>query len=356
MKLAFIFGTVLFLGLLIVQEPEVVFRSDALNDRSWTRVAGRDSILDDEGVPFALDRLQDEEGMIFWRRQLHTPVCLSGECKAIDVGIYWDCTGSFAGLEVYDAHLTRTDHSVFTAADYDKLVSVLKDDWSILREYAYADLIHEPQEGVDAVTGATKKEISEETVDGAVYTTYTLWHLANLGEKDQLKTLTSRILQGDPAFFQLLATHPDKQYRILLLELFRDGKLSNDLPVNKLLLEAIQVKEEPSFRELAFKSLSRLDFQDGQLQDQLSGVYAKLSVRDKIRLLNALDTGLVLNQELFKALTQDLSTANEWFVAKTLSVIRNYPDPGTKIMAIAKQLAQSENSFVKGKALEFLER
>jgi hypothetical protein len=337
-------------------EPKVVFRSAGLEKLTLKLEASRDSILDDEGERVGVDLMQDANGMIYWRRQLYTPVCLTGECKAIDVGIYWDCTGNFAGLEVYQMHLTRTDHSVFSEEDYAKLIAVLQDDWSILREYDYEDLINEPAEGVDAVTGATKKEISEETVDGAVYTTFTLWHLVNQGEKDQLKTLTAGLLNEDASFFQLLIGQTDTKYRSFLLELLRDGKLQASAALNELLLEALEEKDDPYLRELAYKALDKIDFNKVALQEQLAVVYRTLAVRERTRILNALDTGIQLDASLFQALTQDLSVENEWMAAKTLSVIRLYPEPGPEIMAIAQQLAKSENSFVKKKALEFMER
>lgn len=356
MKAFLLIYTLLLLLLVAGSEPKVVFQSEALARLSFLPETVRDSIRDDTGEWVEVERLQNEDGLIYWRRQLYTPVCLTGECKAIDVGIYWDCTGRFAGLEVYDIHLTRTDHSVFSEQDYATLISVLQDDWSILREYDYADLVNEPVPGVDAVTGATKKEISQATVDGAVYTTYTLWHLVNQGERAQLQDRTAQLLNQDKAFLQLLAGQPEGHFQLFLLELFRDGKLAATPFLNQLLIKALQEKDDPSLRELAYKALDKIDYSMEGTQEQLAVVYLTVPERERTRILNALDTGLPLRSELFNALIRDLTAEQEWLAARTLSVIMDYPEPGPEVIAVAELLAKSNNSFVKRKALEFLER
>jgi hypothetical protein len=345
----------LYFGLLHWQEPEVVYSSEALAAISLSRVISRDSILDDQGERFGLDRMQDEEGLIYWRRQLYTPVCQTGECKAIDVGIYWDARGRFFGLEVYGEHLTRTDHSVFSAEDYQRLVKVLADDWSILREYAYEDLMNKPAEGVDGLTGATRKEISEETVSGAVYTTYTLWHLVNQGEQAQIRKRTAKVLNEEPATLKLLAAQPDPACKTFLLELLREGILEHSASVTRLLMEALTGQDNAVLRELAYRTLDKIELQRPEIQEALAEIYPELSARDKTRLLNALDGDLPLQQPLYQALTRELSPGNEWFAARVLKVINHYGRSDPRMKAIAEKLAQSDNSFVKRQALDYLE-
>src|SRR5690606_40150830 len=100
-----------------------------------TPQGGQFIILDDSGEPIEVEAMKDEKGVLYWYRRIFTPVCLTGECMMVDVGIYWYCTGEFFGLEVYGEHLTKTDHSIFSDEDYGKLMDVLANDWSSLREY-----------------------------------------------------------------------------------------------------------------------------------------------------------------------------------------------------------------------------
>src|SRR5690606_23300390 len=138
--------------------------------------------------------------------------------------------------------LTKTDHSLFLEEDYDKLVSILSNDWSSLREYEFADLVDESAEGVDGTSGATKKEIAEESVENAVYTTYTLWHLIHVGEKEQLVQRTAEILNKGKLAQQLLQVN-EKRYQYFLLDLFSMGKIQESAQVVNLLIEGLKTKD-----------------------------------------------------------------------------------------------------------------
>ena len=136
-------------GFLFNLKEDTCFRSDPLKELSLTQQAGTYFIRDDESEQEKVSLLEDRGGIIYWHRRIKTPVCLTGECKLIDIGLYWHCTGDFLGLEVYGEHLTKTDHSVFTSKDYDKLLSVLNNDWSVLREYERSELLNEEYEEID---------------------------------------------------------------------------------------------------------------------------------------------------------------------------------------------------------------
>lgn len=175
MQVTFISAILYFLlGWLCQDKKDICFQSDALKSLNLVKQDQAFYINDDSGQEIRIQMLEDSTGMIYWYRRLETPVCLTGECKLIDIGIYWQFNGDFLGLEVYGEHLTKTDHSTFSSSDYDKLILVLKDDWSILREYEQEGLLNENYEEIDGSSGATKKEIADETVTGAVYTTYTI--------------------------------------------------------------------------------------------------------------------------------------------------------------------------------------
>jgi hypothetical protein len=117
-----------------------------------------------------------------------TPVCIDGTCKPVFIELYWDLTGGYAGYGVYeDRPLTKFDHEEFLPEDHEKLNRLLTDNNSVLRRKELSDLFDESAaevkkiefqgEELDAVSGATKKEIKESIVEGALYSCYTLWHL-----------------------------------------------------------------------------------------------------------------------------------------------------------------------------------
>ncbi len=188
-------------GLVALTNPFVSYRSQGLVGLNLEKEPTVSYILNDEQDSVEVNALVDQFGRRYWYRYVDTEVCLTGECNRIEVGIVWDLSGDFKGLEVYKEPLTKTDHSVFKPSDYSKLISILDNDWSVLREYSMEDLTEGPGDKVDGTSGATKKEISAESVENAVYTTYTLWHLIHQGEKEQLSILSSKLAKPPSAIF-----------------------------------------------------------------------------------------------------------------------------------------------------------
>ncbi|HLT93939.1 MAG TPA: hypothetical protein VKZ56_05225 [Membranihabitans sp.] len=337
---------------------DVYYRSELLQPLELKPYGRNITILDDQLDSVEIISLTDASGLLYWHRKIYTPVCQTGECKEIDVGIYWKCNGEFLGLEVYNEHLTKTDHSVFSDTDYLKLVDVLMNDWSILREYEYDDLLSEPlyeTEGsdTDAVTGATRKEIADETVADAVYTTYTLWHLIHVGEKEQLRSGTADLLNGDSKMLGLLLEAGDTQYLSMIMELFADGKLAFSSEVGELISRSL-LSEHRVHRELAFKSLSKFNFQDLSIQDQLADIYPELQPNEKIRVLNYMKNPNQLSALWYNTLIKDLDKSEEWLVSRTLDAVKKYKPQNPNIVKLAQALTTNSNSFTKQAAIDFL--
>lgn len=347
-----LFPVYLFLSFLGQQE-EVFFKSGLLHEIELTRMMGEFSILDDSGELTEIQAMKDEEGILYWHRRVFTPVCLTGECFMVDVSIYWYCTGEFFGLEVYKEHLTKTDHSVFSQQDYDKLISVLSNDWSSLREYEFSDLVDEVEEGVDGTSGATKKEIADEAVEDAVYTTYTLWHLIHVGEKEQLSQLTANILEVDDLIRHLVETK-ERRYQHFLLDLFITGRINYSEILSSLLVEGLTSEGDPFFKSLAIKALSKADLNDSLIQREVTKIYPKASIDEKLQILTALNGFWSMDKNLYNALAADLEMGNEWFLIKLLNVLKSVPHPTAKVVAAAQKLLESSNPMVKKAAEEFL--
>jgi hypothetical protein len=87
--------------------------------------------------------------------------------------------------------MTKNDHMPFTTQDYYKLQMTLSDENSILGEKSKDELLDKNQtrysEKIDAFTGATAREIRSAVVEGALYSTYTLWHLVNGDIKQKMR-------------------------------------------------------------------------------------------------------------------------------------------------------------------------
>ncbi|MEQ8882873.1 MAG: hypothetical protein RLQ12_24745 [Cyclobacteriaceae bacterium] len=294
---------------------EVVFQSHELSQVTLTNAGIHRSIKSDDGEKIEVSGLNDTSGLLYWYRRVETPVCLTGTCKLIDIGIYWTCDGAFFGLEVYGEPLTKTDHSNFKASDYDKLIRILKDDWSMLREYELSDLTEGPE--VDGVSGATREELAGEAIEQAVYSTHTMWHLIHVGEEVQLIDLTAEILGKDQVLLETLIDHPG--YDPFLIELLASGRISPSAAMDQLLLDALASDDYKS-RVLAFKTLKFSDVESVSFQSKMADIYMNATIPDKVKLLQ-LFQGVNISDQLKEELRKDLNTENQWFKEVLMRVL-----------------------------------
>nr|WP_295922950.1 hypothetical protein [uncultured Dyadobacter sp.] len=329
------------------------YRSPGLESLTVHSGASPWTIENDEGELVAIQEYRSPDGLIHWYRRVATEVCLTGDCRPIEVGIFWDCTGDFEGLEVFKEPLTKTDHSDFTTWDYRKLVSILKNDWSPLREYALSELVDEKkEEGVDAVTGATKREIAEAAVEKAVYTTHTLWHLIHLGEKEQLAKLTARRLSEGPLLDNLL--RPGRaRYQPFLLDLFGQGQLPQTPTTESLVFDALANTTDPTLKAPALAALRSLDLSSPEVQDRFATIYQTQNPAQKAEILTVIKPAYPLSKAWYEVLAADLDASNPWMAPKILSVLKNNPYQSEKVMEMLKKLSASDIAVVQKAVQDF---
>jgi len=116
--------------------------------------------------------------------RIETPVCTDTLCALADISMFWTLAGTYWAFDTIPTKpLTKNDHIKFNTKDYDKLHELLQDEQSILRRRHKDDLfdkeVKRVSQVVDAVTGATAREVKEAVVEGAVYTSFTLYHLVH---------------------------------------------------------------------------------------------------------------------------------------------------------------------------------
>lgn len=144
------------------------------------------SLMFRDSIPMEVELVFDKDGLPdFYRCHVNTPVCNDGLCRPLIVDVYWDLLGHFSRFDVPEfPPLTKWDHLEFTAEDHRKLSEILKDNKSVLGSVQDVNSLFDPStkkisETVDAVTGATRETIKNSVVPGAVYSSYTLWHVVN---------------------------------------------------------------------------------------------------------------------------------------------------------------------------------
>jgi len=139
--------------------------------------------ISDEKDPLSSDEIieqRDEDGVPVWfYRDFYKQVCTDSTCKMARLRIYWDGAGNYNKFQLIENEpLTKTDHTQFSLADYQKLNAILADTGSILKDLKMDELIvkNENKKLVDATSGATRPSFTQYLVPYAAYTCYTLWH------------------------------------------------------------------------------------------------------------------------------------------------------------------------------------
>ncbi|UYQ91396.1 hypothetical protein MKQ68_14980 [Chitinophaga horti] len=165
--------------------------SDSLRTKSYT-------IRLHDTISFELKLVLDaQEKPLYYYRNIFTPVCLTGECKPVYINLYWDLLGNYQRFDFPPGEiLTKADHKPFKQEDYEKLQGILANPGSIFGELLITDLTAPGTENLsdsaDGKTGATPKKLKSEVIEGAVYTCFTLWHLANGAVKQEMEKITAQ--------------------------------------------------------------------------------------------------------------------------------------------------------------------
>src|SRR3546814_12757331 len=92
---------------------------------------------------------------------------------------------------------SKNDHLEFMQDDYIKLHKLLSDNNSIIKRKSKSELLDDTKtrvsEVVDAVTGATALEVKEAVVDGALYSSYTIYHIVYGPLSERIANYSDRI-------------------------------------------------------------------------------------------------------------------------------------------------------------------
>src|SRR5690606_37301631 len=112
--------------------PKAYYASPALKGKGLDPDKGgmEFTLQDDNGQPVPVVALTGRDGMRYWYRRVFTEVCLTGECRPVDVGLYWHFTGKYLGVEAYREPLTKSDHGDFSPLDYAHLESIVRNERS----------------------------------------------------------------------------------------------------------------------------------------------------------------------------------------------------------------------------------
>ncbi|EPR65472.1 hypothetical protein [Cyclobacterium qasimii] len=281
--------------------------------------------LETDSLRYDMFLLEDDNGQPEgYMAEIFTPVCHTNECYPVYVNFYWDLLGNYQKYDVPEGELlTKLDHVPFDVADHDKLQEILSNERSLLKDYKIEELVGGTQtaatNGVDAVTGATLKTIKNEVIYGAVYSCYTLWHLAHGDMAAIAKAYTTENYSGEQLLKFLESGHYPYQYwaieKVLAKGLEKDDKIA------AAMLKILQ-SDNIFLATHLIKVLPIEVFSSSERQLQLWETFENSQYRLQMDLLDKLNA-LTLFPEIHSKLLNGLNEANPAQQKKMLAVLQN---------------------------------
>ena len=261
-----------------------------------------------DSTTFAVYAMYDSLGLAdVYGARVYTPICEGNKCYAVEMDMFWDLTGRFHHYDTLPGKsLTKLDHIPFTGSDYLKLKEILKNQDSPLADYSTEQLVRDTRSStIDGLTGATRTEIRNAVIEGAVYSCHTLWHIANGPVRDSLQRLTRQNFSKE--LIQKMIGQDDPRVNYFLIRSFSEDEL-------KLYLDEVLMVIDRGEGYSAKKILEELppDFLcDRRSQVFFSGKYPALDYFTQVALLEKLEASC-LRDPFLCILRSDLDERNSY--------------------------------------------
>lgn len=197
---------------------------------------------------------------IYYYSNLYVPACNTGECKLIELTMYWDVFGNYYKYTVPKANkLTKADHKPFKKGDYSKLHLILNDTASSLKTLKFNELTEKQAHErfkTDGNSGASIKFSGETNIKGAIKTSHTLWHIANGTAKNKIASATNKYFHKHKELAKLFNNNPKSSTEIIKVlidfdrfNLTQTQKAINNIEEYKIDLKPIKSSIKNSFKD-----------------------------------------------------------------------------------------------------------
>lgn len=290
--------------------------------------------MEDELIePISVELVTGAKRPLFYQSNIRTTVCDDEVCEIMYIKLYWDLVGEYVGYDTVAQHpLTKFDHEPFTRKDYDRLHELLNNDGSILKFKQKNELIDKEKvkasDVVDGTTGATALEIKEEVVEGALYSSYTLWHLAYNGTiKNMLSNHTKRLL--DKALIETLLNSDRSGYDLFAYHNFKE----NDYFIYKSYWLNSLKEGIPLTRKYILKNIPEGMWNTALVQDDVCAMFNFFDVNTKTSLLIKLSTSKDVSSKSIEYISSYITSMNRNQTRQFLNIIQNT----NKLTAVTKK-------------------
>lgn len=328
------------------KEVETIKLTDPVYPKKPKRQLGLSVFKDSQGFPAG------------YSMKIVNKVCLDDVCKLVDVTMYWDATGFYQRLEYPEEQpLTKLEHDPFTAADYEKLDTILKDRKSILKDHSLGFLATEKddtesaeEDDVDGESKATPGAVKEAVVKDAAWTTWVLWHYANTEIVALLEAMTES--RCSPEYIQHLLDSKDwRKIEFALHYLLKQEPVAQDyLDDVATLLPSAGIDQI----ELAMEYIQQASPDKGTFYRKLIGALGALDEYNASLVIELLESDEQLEGEILEELTSSLEQQDYYPIHLALRLVESREFFSEAVEANLLKLLQSKDFFIARRASEFL--
>lgn len=310
---------------------------------------------EEKNQEYVLNERVEEDGSLIYCLDVESVICIDHICKIVPVRMYWNHLGQYKHFLLEEGIiLEKGKGEPFSDGDYLMLHSILEDQNSPYRNVTYSQITKEKVLGegeLDAISGATAVMLSSEnTIEGAAWTCFTLWHWANgnvvqkirkvsgayWSEKELLEFAMSEDYQVINYVIEELMRR--KNYSPRMIESVVASTLSNQLYCMKMTI---------SYLESAPDSL---------YEKYMMQLYIQSNSNFRIRLLQSIQAHI----DLFRTFQPLITRISELHNYQEIDLILEiFGDVNTHSEAISEEvfsLLNHENNLIQRRAYWFLSK
>jgi len=291
---------------------------------------------------------------IKYSRDIFTGVCIDGKCRLLQIILFWNATGRYLGFELpHGEFLSKTEHDPFVPAEYDRLHELLTEANSPLATYSIDELVpakDSSKQKVDAVSSATIAAVLDYIVEGAVYTTYTLWHIVHGPTKREIEKLTTARLDAELALQILNCNNLSDQVWTL-------NHISGDMEISPDLLDKLIELISGEDIYLAERSLNALkpEVINQHIQLELAKIFSTSGFLQKRLIIQKLQEIKELNAEVVQIFSSELCNLNGTLTKNVLELYKIHSVDDSYTVSEVTKLLKHENRYISNQAFQYLD-
>lgn len=312
-----------------------------------------DTGTDIRGIDTLYQLTDQQNKPVSYYRKILKEICFDGSCRILNVHLYWNPTGRYLGFELPPKEfLSKAEHTPFVDQDYEQLHHILEDSLSALGGFRYEELLpNQPVLGqIDAVTRPTSKDVLQYVVQGAVFTTYSMWQLVYGEMQHDVVEATEANLTSD-LLLDILNSPVPSDWMWGLDRLHFSTRAPSVLK-NKVL--EFVVSDSYSLASTAITRIPAEWCENVDFQRSLWATFDDVEYSLKPHLIQKISENGDLDKKVLLEFAGKLKEFNGNLLSVSLKCLEKYAKVYPQILSEIRELTKHKNSYVSAQAQKTL--